>query len=214
MSNIYTSRFFLQDDEITDTCLLKIPTNWHNRKYEYKWAMNFVSKNDICLDSACGIPHPFKFYLASICDNVYAFDISKNIKNYDDILSSVYNFFDEEDFFKVTDYIYKINFSESNLNSLPYNDSFFSKIFCIGVINYLSDIDLICCLNEFYRVLKKGGYLIITTDVPPTQVSKLTRLIDDIGFNFVGNIDITKPKNTYSSPFPSCNNCFRALVSK
>ena len=214
MSNIYTSRFILQEDERTDICLLKIPSHWCSRCYEYKWAMNFIDKYDTCLDAACGIPHPFKFYLASICDNVFAFDISSSILNKEHILNAVENFFDTEDCKKAEKYIDKINFSISDLAKLPYEDNSFNKIFCISSLKCIELSSLDMCLKEFYRTLKRNGYLILTFDVPPINLNKLVCLVSNIGFEFVGNLDLTKPNSTLCAPLPCCSNCFRMLLSK
>ncbi|MGL5753078.1 MAG: methyltransferase domain-containing protein [Paraclostridium sp.] len=214
MSNIYTSRFILREDKKTNICLFKIPINWYSRCYEYKWAMNFVGKDDICLDAACGIPHPFKFYLASTCDNVYAFDISNSILNKDYILNSVENFFDNEDYKEAVKYIDKINFSVASLTNLPYLSSTFSRIFCIASLKCLNLDELETCLKEFYRTLKNKGYLILTFDIPPMDLNKVVCLISSVGFEFVGNLDLTKPNTALCSPLPCCNNCFRMLLTK
>ncbi|MFR8870439.1 class I SAM-dependent methyltransferase [Paraclostridium sordellii] len=214
MSNIYTSRFIMLNDEVTNICFMKIPYNWVSRKYEYKWAMNFIGSDDICLDSACGLPHPFKFFLASVATEVYAFDISPNIVDKSYILHSITKFFDKDDIDKAEKYIDKINFSVANLISLPYPNNFFTKIFCIGAISNLSNINLNICIKEFYRVLKNNGYLILTTDVPPTNIIKLINSISNNGFSFVGNLDLTKNENIFTTSLPSCNNCFRLLAKK
>ncbi|MDU7968028.1 MAG: class I SAM-dependent methyltransferase, partial [Paeniclostridium sordellii] len=67
---------------------------------------------------------------------------------------------------------------------------------------------------EFYRVLKNNGYLILTTDVPPTNIIKLINSISNNGFSFVGNLDLTKNENIFTTSLPSCNNCFRLLAKK
>lgn len=214
MSNIYTSRYILQEDEKSDFCLFKIPPHWCSRCYEYSWAMNFIDKNDICLDAACGIPHPFKFYLASVCDNVYAFDISNNILNSKYILTAVENFFGIDDCNIACTYIDKINFSVASLTKLPYDTNTFNKIFCISSLKCLDAADLVLAIGEFYRTLKKDGLLILTVDVPPVNLNKLVCLVYNIGFEFVGNLDLTKPNGSLCSPLPCCNNCFRMILSK
>lgn len=214
MSNIYTSRFILQEDEQSDTCLLKIPSHWCSRRYEYAWAIKFINESDICLDAACGIPHPFKFYLASVCNNVYAFDISSNIVNKDFVLSAVENFFSTEDCKLASKYIDTINFDIASLTNLPYKNNTFDKIFCISSLKCLEIEELSLCLNEFYRTLKKDGLLVLTFDVPPLNLNTLVCLVTNIGFEFIGNLDLTKHNNTLSSPLPCCNNCFRMLLHK
>lgn len=214
MSNIYTSRFIKLDDEKSNTCLFKLPTEWWNRFYEYKWAMNFVDEHDICLDAGCGIPHPFKFYLCTQCSNVYACDISANILNKDSILKSVANIFSDEDQNTAKKYIDDIHFSAANLTDLPYDNNMFSKIFCISILKFLSLDDISQSLHEFYRVLKPHGYLLITLDVPSVNLNTLVGIIYNTGFKFVGNLDLVKPSNAVYSDLPICLNCFRILLTK
>lgn len=214
MANIYTSRFITIEDEMTDICLLRLPPEWWNRPYEYRWAMNFIEKSDICLDAGCGLPHPFKFYLSSECDNVYACDLSENILLKENILISVANFFSIDDIKKASMYVDKVHFSVANLNNLPYEDNMFTKIFCISVLKFLSLYDIELVLKEFYRSLKPNGYLLLTLDVPSINLNVLTGLIYNTGFRFVGNLDLVKPKTAICSPLPICLNCFRFLLAK
>jgi len=59
-----TSRFILADDPHCDTIAgIPIPQNWWSRHQEYKWAAQFAGPEYVVLDAACGISHPFKWYL-------------------------------------------------------------------------------------------------------------------------------------------------------
>jgi ubiquinone/menaquinone biosynthesis C-methylase UbiE len=57
-------------------------------------------------------------------------------------------------------------------NTLPFNDESFEAVFCGEVIEHVADTDFL--LDEIYRILKKGGYLILTT---PNLVSWYNRLL-------------------------------------
>lgn len=214
MNNIYTSRFITFDDEKTDNCLFDLPSEWWNRFYEYKWAMNFIDKSDICLDAGCGVPHPFKFYLCTQCASVYACDISTNILIKDNILKSVASVFSQYDRSIAEKYIDNINFSLANITNLPYENNMFSKIFCISILKFLSLDEIHQSLHEFYRVLKPHGYLLLTLDVPSINLNTLAGIIYNTGFKFVGNLDLVKPSNAICSDLPICLNCFRLLLTK
>ena len=68
--DLLTTRFFNTNDKRMDTVVFPLPSHWWSRFYEYAWAAEFCSENDVVLDAACGIPHPFKFYLAGKCKHM------------------------------------------------------------------------------------------------------------------------------------------------
>lgn len=52
---------------------------------------------------------------------------------------------------------------KGDCTNLDFDDARFDTIFCMDVIEHLSDEDLDDCLNEANRVLRTGGYAIFTT---------------------------------------------------
>lgn len=54
----------------------------------------------------------------------------------------------------------EIEFKQSDVDKLPFEDKSFDYVLCIEVFRYLPDIKP--CLREIYRVLKPGGVAIIT----------------------------------------------------
>ncbi|MEY8001761.1 methyltransferase domain-containing protein [Clostridium sp. Mt-5] len=209
-----SSRFIVTTDEKKTECLLKFPNDWWSRCYEYAWASNFLEKNDTCLDAACGVPHPFKFYLASICKNVYACDIDTDILDKNKILSRVSQYFDEEDVKKAEKYINKINLSNSSLTNLPYEDNKFDKVYCISVLEHLSNDDKEESINEFYRVLKKDGLLVLTIDYPTAALNLLVNNLKTTGFKFVDSFDCKIYPNAIYSKLLGGLYCFRLLLKK
>lgn len=61
-----------------------------------------------------------------------------------------------------------------NLENAPFNNESFDLILCTQVIEHLLDDKK--GISELYRILKKGGYLIISTDNKYNIVSKLLNL--------------------------------------
>ncbi|MFA4136963.1 MULTISPECIES: class I SAM-dependent methyltransferase [unclassified Brevibacillus] len=59
--SIRDSRFIVNTDEKDDHFIFTLPVTWNSRPYEYAWAKQFANPNDVVLDSACGICHPFIF---------------------------------------------------------------------------------------------------------------------------------------------------------
>jgi ubiquinone/menaquinone biosynthesis C-methylase UbiE len=55
------------------------------------------------------------------------------------------------------------NFRVVSVDSLPFPDSFFDKVFSIAVLHHIPSLDLrLLFLEEIRRTLKEGGYLILT----------------------------------------------------
>ncbi|MBI4215595.1 MAG: class I SAM-dependent methyltransferase [Parcubacteria group bacterium] len=49
------------------------------------------------------------------------------------------------------------------LDPLPFPDSFFDSVFCIAVLNHIPSRELqLVVLKEIYRILRPGGYLLMT----------------------------------------------------
>lgn len=214
MIDILNSRFFVNEDNNSTDCFVTLPTEWWSRLYEYEWAKNFVSSDDICLDAACGVLQPFKIYLSSVCDNVYACDLDPDLLNPQQTYKRMLDYFSDEEFRKSIPYLEKIRFSLTNLVNLPYKDDFFTKVFCISVLEHMSKNDMKLALKEFYRVMKKDGYLVLTIDYPSVDLETLTKEIVDTGFKFAGDLILEKPENAIYSPIWGGLNCFRLLLIK
>lgn len=81
-------------------------------------------------------------------------------------------------------------FKQCNLeDGIPFEDEFFDKIFCGGVIEHLLDTDFF--LDECYRVLKRNGSLVLTTDNLSSLVNLLRWLKKEqprmVGYNIHNN---------------------------
>lgn len=60
-----------------------------------------------------------------------------------------------------TDGNLRVKFSQVDVESLPFKDSSFDMIVCLGVVTYLESEEKV--LHEFSRVLKPGGVLILSS---------------------------------------------------
>lgn len=55
------------------------------------------------------------------------------------------------------------NFFKASVTEIPFADDEFDLIINLGLVNHLvEDLELVCCLKEFARVLKPGGLCLIT----------------------------------------------------
>ena len=209
---VYNTRFFTYDDESSNRVLLKIPNEWWSRLYEYHWAAQFADENDVCLDAACGVLHPYKFFLASKCRDVYGCDLGNLERN--NVINEMRYYFDDNDINLAMNYFNNINLRNYNLIALGYEDNKFDKVYCISVLEHLNKTDIKKALNEIYRVLKDKGLFILTVDYPSIDLNDLIADIAEIGFKFKGSIKTEKPANAIYSPLFGGLNCFRILVEK
>ena len=94
----------------------------------------------------------------------------------------------------------------------------FDKIFCISALEHITDDDKVTALNEFKRVLKKSGMLILTIDYSETPeyasttMEQIETMAKEAGFKLAGEKDETIPVNAINWG----NNlfCFRMVLVK
>lgn len=208
------SRFILKSDLKNDEFIFKLNPYWISRPYEYAWVSKFIDARDISLDAACGISHPLKFYLAEKSKEVHAVDIDKRILSKDAIIKGIIDDFGEDSKKNIKEYWFKkIQFRNSSITALPYENNYFDKIFCISVLEHLPDFlnrypffgkhhipllknDIQKAMKEFNRILKPDGLLILTFDYPDINLDYLMTVIRSSNFNYCGKVDYTIPKNS------------------
>lgn len=214
--SIYDSRFFMDSDEQTDAVVFKLPFDWWSRFYEYHWAGQFVDEDDVVLDAACGVCHPFKFYLSDCCKIVHACDLDPRILDQEAILKDIAAFFGDEVAANMDrSYFQKVHLLQADLTALPYEDSQFDKIFCISVLEHMDKKSIFKAFAEFYRVLKEDGLLILTFDYPDIQFTTLNDAISQANMEFYGDVTFKLPSNALYSRFhPPTLYCFRAVLKK
>ena len=214
---LVTSRYFKVDDKRADTIVFPLPPYWWSRFYEYAWAAEFCKEADAVLDAACGIPHPFKFYLAKKCREVYAVDNDINIADTDEMdrqMKAVLGHSLQE----LNASAEKVRFKHANISELPYDNSKFDTIFCISALEHLSCDQRLATLKEFKRTLKNDGKTVLTidfcknTDYGSMTIDELEAMAKEAGLKFAGEKDATLPGNAINWQ----NNlyCFRTVLVK
>lgn len=182
------SKFFVHSDPRIDHMVYPIPIDWWSRPYEYAWAAKFAEKDDVVLDAACGIPHHFKFFLADTCKEVHVCDNDSRIMNGVQIREGVRQYHGETAVKTIVenDYLNKIEFRLGDITALSYQDKMFDKVFCISVLEHLESEELtLKTLNEFKRVLKDDGLIVLTYDYPDITPQILYKLASEAGLKFV-----------------------------
>ncbi|SDW20008.1 bifunctional 2-polyprenyl-6-hydroxyphenol methylase/3-demethylubiquinol 3-O-methyltransferase UbiG [Paenibacillus sp. CF384] len=210
-----TSRFILESDPFASEFVFPLPSSWWSRPYEYQWCSAFAEADDIVLDAACGISHPFKFYLAQHCKQTYACDWDPLISSFDNIVEGVRTDISEEAA-KLVDSQFRsrIHLQQASLTELPYGDRLFDKIFCVSVMEHLSPSDALLAMHEFHRTLKDDGLIVMTLDYPTVDFAYFQLIMMLTGLEFVGSIDTTLPANVLYTEQWGGLSCFRVLLKK
>ena len=212
--NIGESCFIKTTDLKSNTCVFPISDVWWSRLYEYPWAMQFAEANDICLDAACGTVHHLKFYLAQACRTVYCCDLDPMMNTPNLIFESLMPTLSEDTYNNLLENASKMDFKCCNLSSLPYEDKFFNKVYCISVLEHLDTNTLKNSLMEFYRVLKDDGFIVLTFDYPSINLELLSTVIDECNLKFAYDVDFTIPQDCLDSHIYPGLKCFKALLVK
>ncbi|GAA0373726.1 class I SAM-dependent methyltransferase [Bacillus horti] len=216
MSNLLKSRFFHQSDLKAEHFIFPLPQTWWSRIYEYAWASQFVEEEDIALDAACGMSHPFKFHLAGRCKEVFACDLDPKIESLVDVKQAIENDFGPGSLAtlsnKELEDIKRIQFKQANLTQLPYESSSFTKVFCISVFEHLSPNDRLATLQEFKRTLKKNGLIVLTFDYPTIQIKELASLVSEVGLSFAGEVSTEIPNDVLFNDLWGRLYCYRSVL--
>jgi SAM-dependent methyltransferase len=207
------SRYFRTSDVSPDTFVFPLPATWWSRRYEYAWAASFAEKDHCVLDTACGISHPLKFYLADHCSGTYACDLDSRILDDGAVMRDVGADFGNA---AISTAAYlalmKIKRDRADITELPYTDKMFDRVFCISVLEHLPRTDMARALKQFKRVLKPDGLIVATFDVPTVDVRELARAVKDCGLDFAGEVQLDRPADAVHTEMYGGLACFRALL--
>lgn len=134
---------------------VKDPLHQWSRQWEYPYVYNKikqVAEKDPelnVLDAGSGVTF-FPYYLSNeLSDsNIHCCDYDDLEKAFDDMNSQLNQ---------------RVKFSNADLRSLPYENESFHVIYCISVLEHTNEYERI--IDEFYRLLRPGGTLVITFDI-------------------------------------------------
>lgn len=210
--DVFFSRFIQQSDASIKRGVL--PSTWWSRGREYKWATNFVGPDLVVLDAACGISHPFKFWLSEACKEVVACDFDDRVLSEEAILIDIANDFGPDAAKDIRDsgVLDRIALAQADITSLPYADGSFDRVFCISVLEHMTGEARFQAISEFARVLKPGGFAVLTFDVPPLSPAELILL--DERFEFAGGFDPELPSDALYTAMYGGLRCFRAVLMR
>ncbi|MCW3794014.1 class I SAM-dependent methyltransferase [Paenibacillus sp. LS1] len=210
------SRYIRQSDPKTDTLVFPLHPAWWSRPYEYEWARRFARPDDVVLDAACGISHPFKFWLAENCREVHACDWDERILSEEAIRLDIAADFGEQAAQDLPDSsLVRLHRAQANLAQLPYESGKFDRVFCISVLEHLDTGTMLRAFREFARVLKPNGQLIATFDVPEMRPDLLETIMAVTGLTIEDKLNVEEPDDAiWSDMYGTPIRCFRAVICK
>lgn len=210
------SRYIRQSDPKTDTLIFPLHPAWWSRPYEYEWARRFARPDDVVLDAACGISHPFKFWLAEHCCEVHACDWDKRILSEEAIRLDIAADFGEQAAQDLPESaLVRLHRAQANLAQLPYESGKFDRVFCISVLEHLDTGTMLRAFREFARVLKPDGQLIATFDVPEMRPDLLETIMAVTGLTIEDKLNVEEPDDAiWSDMYGTPIRCFRAVICK
>lgn len=122
---------------------------WHENKLRLLDAIGKFSAGDVVLDAGCGSGN-VSFYLFKKVKKIVGLDISNQAIDFAK---------------KQSKKLRLINavFQTADLRKMPFKNDSFSKIICFEVVEHMDEANYSKILKEFYRVLKPGGLIFLTT---------------------------------------------------
>jgi len=189
------SRFIVKSDQQTNS-ISEIPllSTWWSRPYEYKWASEFVGLHYKVLDAACGIVHPFKWYLNETCQEAWACDLDPQILDYEKIMQETNVLFENKDNVKLDLHkMIRTRLVCSSICDLPSYMPKYDRIFCISTLEHMTQEDAKKALGEFANKLQPDGLIILTVDYPIVTPEKLFEMAKSQGLVPAGDVVLGPP---------------------
>ena len=184
-----------------------------NRQWEYPWAiLNSHLKKDMrVLDAGCGgsLLLAYLYYQKCICygiDNTFFIDAINTIPvrlrcRIAMALSRIYPFYyliypHSNEWLSNIHRVLRIpiHYIAADSSYMPFCDNAFDRIFCISVIEHLSREQMLKTAQEFHRILRPGGLVIMTVDCWGTGLG-WQDFIQESGLRIFGESDFTLPQN-------------------
>lgn len=209
LSDDMISRFVRVADAHVTSVLWPLPEPWWSRGREYAWAQRFVSKRHVVLDAACGVSHPFKFWLAENAQECHACDLDPRIVDDQAMVANV-----REDLGGEASIPKNLYRKIADITSLPYPSNGFDRIFCISVLEHMTVGSILNALSEFHRVLKPTGLAVLTFDVPPLDPESIAETVRSVGFEFAGPLDLALPEDALFTHMYGGLRCFRTVLKR
>ncbi|GMK38023.1 SAM-dependent methyltransferase [Paenibacillus sp. CCS19] len=164
-----------------------LPSAWWGQHEPNAWAGLFVHSGSVKLDAAPGFAQTFRVMTQAVPD--YEIDQSSpRIVS----LQSIVRCLDEGRHTESngeSDQLDCLRFVQADIAKLPYEDGKYDIVFGLSVLHRLKTVDAQVALDEFLRVLKENGLLVLTFDESFTDFPSFARMVRACGFSFAGEFD-------------------------
>lgn len=156
-------------DEKFDYSKLDMYQKNHFRRYEF--ALNNISKEEICGDFACGTGYG-SIILSSIASKVIGADLNKKV------ISEIKKRYKKNK---------KVEFINRNLLDLNFKD-YFSSVISFETIEHFTESNIQCLFEIYSKALKKSGKIVFSTP----YLQQKTKEAIALGHHLTFNIDESK----------------------
>lgn len=160
---------------------VKDPLHQWSRQWEYPFVFSRIDsairdkEKARILDAGSGITF-FPYYIKSTypSTDVYCIDTDATLENIFERINA--------------NGTVTVEFSESDLRSLPFGNDWFDVIYCVSVLEHTDDYPEI--IGEFHRVLRPYGRLVLTFDLSldgtrDIDIDKATDLLSTLAGKFI-----------------------------
>ena len=170
----------------------KLKPIW-SRQWEYPWAVLNADLRPglVVLDAGCGAS-PLLPYLAWKWEglSLYGADIGEDtegpIRMKVRLLKAI-GYVPIEGFYPNLDR--RIHFRQESLERMSFSDDFFDRIFCISVMEHIAVGVQPQAMREMARVLRPGGKLVMTMDLPRGDPHAANYVVQASGLRLLGSLD-------------------------
>lgn len=211
--SLLVSRFIRKNDlKVNSVWEIPIKNTWWSRPHEYAWAMQFAGPDFVVLDAACGISHPFKWYLADHCKQTWACDTDPRLINRKALIQETYDDLGEQALKVLLDknYIFnKITLVQESIFNLPASMPLFDRIFCISTLEHLKPEERVRVFENFARILSPQGWIVLTVDYPVVTPEELSENAKKANLVPVGIAELGFPDS--STLGNGCYNIYRCV---
>jgi len=197
-----------------------LPSAWWSRSKPHAWAGLFVHSGSVRLDSAARLPNTFRFIAQPETAAPVSAAANPRIVSLHSVVERLDDERDEEgegagpaaggSDSKGLD---SLRFIQADIAALPYEDGKFDTVFGLSVLHRLATEEAQVALDEFRRVLRAGGLLVLTFDDSFADFPSFARIVRACGYSFAGEFDSCEPHETRTSGAKGRLYAFRAEES-